>query len=685
MRIGVDIGGTFTDLVAVDNGGTIHSAKALSTPADPSIGVVDGLRLLAHGMATDAAGLLAGTEILIHGTTYSTNLLLEEKGARLGLVTTAGFGDLLELREGLKTHRYDMRSPSVPPLVPRSLRREVAERVLWDGTVETSLDEDAVERELKGLRDAGVEALVVCFLHAHRRPEHERRVREIAHGMDWHPYISLSHEVLSREGEYDRLSTTVINAYVGPGLATYLGWLEQRLTDLGGRVPILVMQSNGGVLPVDEASQFAVGTLLSGPAGGAAAAALYGRLSRIPLLATCDMGGTSSDISVVRDGTPLERQALEKDHLKIVLPAIDISSLAIGGGSIARLNPGGLLQVGPDSAGADPGPVCFGRGGTQPTLTDANLVLGYLPTARDEGGMLRLAVEPARQAIDRHLGQPLGLSTEEAALAVTALANSLLAEGIRAVTLKKGLDPRDLAIFSFGGAGGLHADALARELGVPRAVIPLDAPVLSALGFLATDVRHDEHVHFGDPIDGIIMDRLCASFRDLEQKGRSRLTGEGFADEDIGAQRTASCRYLRQVHSVEVPIEEEELLRPDIGWLAEKFEDRYRVLFFHTQEGEEIIVESIRVTSLGRLPRLNLPKHDLGESDAAPALSGARRAYFGKWSEVPVYSFEALRFGMTFAGPALVDSRFTTIMVQPGSRVELDELGTLCIANGEAA
>ena len=685
MRIGVDIGGTFTDLVAVDDEGTIHTAKALSTPSDPSIGVVDGLRLLAQDMATDVADLVARTEILIHGTTYSTNLLLEEKGARLGLVTTAGFKDLLELREGLKTHRYDMRSPAVPPLVPRSLRREVAERVLWDGTVEIPLDAAAVDRELKGLRDAGVESLAVCFLHAHRRPEHEQRVREIAYGMDWHPYISLSHEVLAREGEYDRLSTTVINAYVGPGLEVYLGRLEQRLNELGRQVPLLVMQSNGGVLPVAEASRFAVGTLLSGPAGGAAAAALYGRLSEIPLLATCDMGGTSSDISVVQDGAALERQILEKDHLKVVLPAIDISGLAVGGGSIARLNPGGLLQVGPDSAGADPGPVCFGRGGTQPTLTDANLILGYLPTTRDEGGLLPLSVEPARQAIDRHLGQPLGLTTEEAAVAVTALANSLLAEGIRAVTLKKGLDPRDLAIFAFGGAGGVHADALARELGVPRAVIPPDAPVLSALGFLATDVRHDEHGALGDPIGGLTMDRLLASIHDLEEKGRSRLSDEGFSDDDIGAQWTASCRYLRQVHCVDVPIEKEELLRPDIGWLAEKFEDRYRTLFFHTQEGEEIIIESIRVTSLGRLPRLDLPKHKPGEADATPALYGTRRAYFGEWREVPVYGFEALRFGMTFTGPALVDSRFTTIMVQPGSRVEMDELCTLHIANEEAA
>ncbi len=679
MRIGVDIGGTFTDLVMIDDAGALHTAKTPSTPGDPSDGVMAGLDLLADGAGLDAAGLLAGTSLFIHGTTVATNLLVERKGARLGMVGTEGFRDILELREGTKANRYDLRAPFPQPLIPRPRRLTVPERIRWDGAVETPLDGSALRAALDELRADGVEGVVVCFLNAHRNGDHEARVRDVLSEMDWQPYLSLSHEVLPREGEYDRASTATVNAYVGPGLGGYLDRLARRLADAGLPVPVLVMQSTGGVLPVARAAAHAVGAITSGPAGGAMAGGHYASLADSALAVTYDMGGTSTDICLVADGKPLERQQTVLDDVKIAVPALDVSALGAGGGSIAWIDAGGILDLGPHSAGAVPGPACYGNGGTEPTLTDANLLLGYIAPDTFLGGRLPLSPDKARAAVSERIAGPLGLSAEEAALAVNALGASRIAEGIRAATVRRGLDPRDFTLFSFGGAGGLHAEAVARELSIPRAVIPREASVLSALGFLSSDVRQDYHRAVGQPFGEVGADGLRAAFDALEAEGRARLAADGFDGAQVRAVRRIDCRYQRQVFTVEVGAQPDDLAAGDLDWLRARFEAAYAALYNHVHEGEEGFVDACRLTLYGVLPALDLPHAAPGPADPAAARRGSRNVFLGDWVAADAYWFDDLAPGMRIAGPAVVDSASTSVLIGADGAASVDAWGSLVL------
>jgi len=681
MRIGVDIGGTFTDLVAVDGDGRLHTAKTPSTPQDPSLGVMDGLAVLAERMGRSLGALLGETTLFIHGSTVATNLVVERKGAKLGLITTQGFRDIIELRDGNKQNRYDIRARFPQPLVRRPERREVPERMRADGTVETPLDEDAVRRQLAALQAANISGLVVFFVNAHRNGAHERRVREIVEESGWAPFVSLSHEVLSREGEYDRLSTAAVNAYVGPGLGGYLRRLAGRLADAGLHAPLLIMQSTGGVLPIEQATRHAVGAVTSGPAGGAMAGALFARMGGERRLVTYDMGGTSTDICLIEDGVPLERQLTQLEEVKIAVSALDISALGAGGGSIAWIDAGGILDLGPHSAGAVPGPACYGRGGELPTLTDANLVLGYITPESFLGGRLALDRSLAERAIQRHVSGPLGLSVEDAARAINALASARIAEGIRANTVRRGLDPRDFTLFSFGGAGGLHASAVAAELEIPRTVIPREASVLCALGFLAADVRHDWQRAIGKKLGRLDPEELRAAFAELERDARALLREEGFADGDVRLARFADCRYQRQVFNVPVGLDDEDLAGTDLGRVADKFETTYAALYEHVHERSAAVLDTCRLVAYGRLPTIDLPRTDPGGADPEPARRGGRRIYLGTWMEAPAYGFDALKPGMRIAGPALVDSETTTVLLPPGVAAHVDPYGSIVIGN----
>jgi N-methylhydantoinase A len=644
---------------------------------------MDGLGLLAEGMGQDLGGLLAATTLFIHGSTVATNLVVERKGARLGLVTTRGFRDLIELRDGSKQNRYDIRAPMPQPLIRRPERIEVAERVGADGAMETPLDEDGVQSAIAALREAGVEGLVVFFLHSHRNGAHERRVREIVEASGWAPFVSLSHEVLSREGEYDRISTAAVNAYVGPGLGGYLNRLAVHLAEAGLAAPVLVMQSTGGVLPLEHATRHAVGSVTSGPAGGAMAGALFARLGGERHVVTYDMGGTSTDICLIEDGAPLERQETQLEEVKIAVSALDISALGAGGGSIAWIDPGGILDLGPHSAGAVPGPACYGRGGELPTLTDANLVLGLIAPESFLGGRLGLDRELAARALETHVAGPLGLPVEAAALAVNALASARIAEGIRANTVRRGLDPREFTIFSFGGAGGLHAAAVARELEIPRAMVPREASVLSALGFLAADVRHDYQQALGRRLPELTTQALRDVFAPLEAEATKTLGAEGFAPSQIRFARFVDCRYMRQVYTVPVALADDDMERGDsVDWLAEAFETGYEALYHHVHERESAVADTCRLVAFGELPALALPQVDGGGADPDPALRGSRRIYTGGWVEAPAYSFDALTPGMRLTGPAMVDSDSTTVLLPPGATAEVDAYGSLVITNG---
>lgn len=683
MRIGVDVGGTFTDLVVADPKHGLQFVKTPSTPSDPSKGVVDGLALMASVLGKDLQTLLSEAEVFIHGTTVATNILVQQNGARLGLITSAGFRDLLEFRDGSKAERYKLRVPFPEPFVPRPLRLEVTERIRYDGSVETPINQAEIETAIAELRKAGVESVIVCFLHAHRAPAHELLVRQKIVESGWDVYVSLSHEVLSKEGEYERLSTTVANSYVGPGLNSYLLRLKTQLEAGGVRTPVLIMQSSGGVLPIEDAGRKAVGAVTSGPAGGAMAGTLFARLNNLPNVVTYDMGGTSTDICIIENGRAVERQKTEVNNLKIGIPAVEVNALGAGGGSVARIDAGGILDLGPESVGADPGPACYMRGGTKPATADANVTLGYVSPDTFLGGRLRLSREAAVEAIQRVVGEPLGLSPEAAAYAIHQLATSKITAGIRLATVRRGMDPRDYALISFGGAGGVHANAVARELRIPRVIIPRQASVLSALGFLAADVRHDLQRTVSLSLSGLDVDRLRGIFEELEEQGRSWLKRDGFSDEQIRSTLTIDCRYSRQIHSIPVAIEWRDL-KGGPEQLQRKFEAAYEALYHHSHAGEIGVIDNCRLAVFGELPKLELPIVERSEEPSpASAYKGKRAIYLGEWMDADVYWFDDLKNGMQVVGPALIDSASTTILVLPGSIAEVDTYGSLCITTME--
>lgn len=681
MRIGIDIGGTFTDVVGVDVRGSITTVKSLSTPRDPSQGVLDGLELLAGRLQKTLGELLAQTELLIHGTTVATNCLAERRGARVGMITTAGFRDLLELRDGTKASRYDLHAAYPQPLVARPDRIEVAERVRFDGTVQTRLDEDAVLKALSELRNRDVEAVVVGFLHAHVNPAHELRVRELLESTGWRVYTVLSHEILNSEGEYDRFSTAAVNAYVGPRLNGYFSRFENRMREAGATFPIMIMQSTGGLLPIDQAGAYAVGCVTSGPAGGAMASALYARLMDAPLVVTYDTGGTTTDISLIEAGTPLERRKTEHEELKIAVPSIDISVVPLGGGSIARLDSGGILTLGPQSAGADPGPACYARGGILPTLTDANLVLGLLSPKTFLGGRMGLSMELARAAVET-LARPLALSIERTALAIHALANVRIAESVRTATLKKGMDPRDMTLLSFGGAGGVHAASVASELSIGRVVIPREASVFSALGFLSADVRLDEQLPIGAQLGADAIPRVLAALDKLKALAARRLEACGFGPERSRLTLFVDCRYKRQTSTLEVAIPADVADADLAELIRQSFSQRYQQYFGHIHADEEPFIDVCRVSAYGVVGQNNRLDEGGSAGNSLPRPGGfseTRDIFMDGWSTVSAHWFDELLVGTKIRGPAIIESATTAILVPSFVVASVDRLGSLVI------
>jgi len=677
LRIGIDVGGTFTDLVAIDDDGAAMLAKVPSTPQDPSLGVVEGLAALAEKLGCDSAAMLAQTERIVHGTTVATNALLELKGARAGLLTTEGHRDVIEMREGLKDDRYNLRLPPPEQLVPRHLRLGVRERLRADGRVETPLDLDSLQQAIDILRAARVEAVAVCYFHAWRDPAHERRTAEILAQTLPDAYVSLSSSVLPQIKEFERVSTTIVNAYVGPVLARYLARLEARLGEAGYRGPTLIIQSHGGVAPIAEAGRLAAGGVLSGPAGGVAgsvhAARLIGHRNLIPF----DMGGTSTDICLVVEGEATLVMDRKIGEHRIALNSLDIATLGAGGGSIAAVDAGGILHVGPQSAGAQPGPACYGQGGTAATVTDANLVLGYLDPERFLGGARRLDKAAAEQAVDQ-VAAALGVTRLQAAHGIQRIINTNMAEGVRLVSVRRGIDPRRFALFAFGGAAGLHATDIARQLRLGKVIVPRVAAVLSAWGMLATDLRFEvSRSHIGDTraLDGGAVKRL---FADMEAEALARLRAS-FAG-PARASRAVDMRYGEQVFEIAVPLDEVDWSIADpLPQIVELFHRRHKALYTYAMPEQESVLVNARVTVAGILDELprepNLP-------DAPPAQAATPRSIYldGGFVEAPVYDFEVLAPGQEIAGPAIVESAMTTVLLRPDDIAAVTELGWLDIA-----
>ncbi len=672
LRVGIDVGGTFTDLVAVDETGRVTLAKSTSTPDDPSVGVLDGIGLLAQELGVAVGTLLERTEVIVHGTTVATNALLERKGATVGMLTTAGHRDIVEMREGLKDDRYNLRMPPPVPLVPRARRLDVRERMRFDGKVDTPLDRRSAEAAIRALARDRVQSVAVCYLHAYRDGRHERETRKLLARLLPEAYVSLSSEVLPQIKEYERFGTTLVNAYVGPVLAGYLGRLERRLKEAGYGGRVLIMQSHGGVATIADSVRLAAGAVLSGPAGGIAGSAHCARVLGGGNLITFDMGGTSTDIALLEHGEPQLTGDKAVGGNKVALPSIDIHTLGAGGGSIARVDTGGILHVGPESAGAVPGPACYGRGGVEATVTDANVVLGLLDPANFLGGRTRLDAAAAETAVAR-VARALGMSAVAAAEGICRVVNTNMAEGIRLVSVRRGADPRRFALLAFGGAAGLHITQVARMLEINRVIVPRVASVLSAWGMLATDLRYEMvRTHVGEARE-IGSDRLRRRFSEMEAEGRARLGDFGG---EVAVRRSVDMRYGEQTFEIGVPLDGVPMDAPDLmDQVVARFHARHEALYTYSAPGQEVVLVNARVAVIGRLPAL--PRDEPRAAAAPSPAPKLRRAYLGRWMEMPVHDMNRLAPGQEIKGPAIFESATTTVVIREDERALVTRDGWL--------
>ena len=690
-RIGVDIGGTFTDLVWVDDAtGAVQVGKLLTTPKDPSQAVEQGVVTVLN----DAGSLAADVRSLIHGTTLATNALIERKGARTGLLTTAGFRDAVEIgREG-RYDMYDLFIDQPSPLVPRHLRLEVSERMLADGRVLTPLDPASARAAIERLRGAGVEALAICLLHAYRNPAHERALRDICAELLPGVPVSCSSDVVPEIREYERTSTTCANVYVMPLMARYLDDLERKLHDLGIPGNFYIMLSAGGVATPDTAKRVPIRLVESGPAAGALAAARMARELGEPKLLSFDMGGTTAKACVIDGGEPLlarEFEVARADRFKkgsglpIRVPCIELIEIGAGGGSLARVDRMGLLKVGPDSAGADPGPACYAQGGKVPTVTDADLLLGYLDPGFFLGGRMRLDVDAARQAVENTVGRTMGLAVTEAAWGIHRVVNENMAAAARVHGIERGKDLRAYPLFAFGGAGPVHAWHVGRILKVPRVLVPFGAGAMSAYGLLAAPLAFDFVSTASQRLDTADWSQINRLYEEMEAEGRAILQNAAVADRDVRIRRTAEMHYTGQGHEVEVELPPGRLSAPSLGVIVERYEAAYRALYSRVPLGVPIEALNFRVVVSGPVPDISVSGSRPDAVPAAattPAPKGRRQAYFpeaGGYVDTPVYDRYALNPGAAFAGPAIVEERESTTVIGPDARVRVDGHLTLIL------
>lgn len=678
FKVGIDVGGTFTDFLIMDEKGRGEVVKTFTTPKDPSIGVLDGLGRAAGQQGLGLREFLGRTEIIVHGTTITTNAVLTGQGAKTGLLTTKGFRDILNMRRGLRERQYDSKYSPPTPLVPRYLIQPVEERINCDGEEVLPLNQEDVRKAIARLRDEGVEGVAVAFLFSFLNPSHEQRTGEILENVAPDLWVSLSSEILPEVRVYERTSTTVLNAYVGPPLATYLGSLQAKLLENGFQGRLLIMQSNGGVMAPQVASRFAANTLLSGPAGGPTAGLHYGRTHELSDIITIDMGGTSFDACLVKDGTPQLTTGGEIGGYRIALPIMDIHTIGAGGGSIAWIDTGGLLRVGPKSAGAEPGPVCYGRGGGEPTVTDADLLLGYLDPYFFWGGGITLDLEAAEKAILEKIARPLGMTAVEAAHGVFQLVNSNMAAAVRVVSVQRGYDPREFALVVAGGAGPIHAGMIAKELDIPLVIVPRESSVFCAAGMLLSDLRHDfvrTHVQALDELDSQRVDELLSQ---MKSEGIRTLEMEGIPRERILLTFAADLRYVGQFNEVEVPLpfEHGPFTTQERDSMARAFHERHDTLYGYALPTAPVELINLRLKATGVTEKPTFGEYPYLGRDASPALKGRRKAFFqDTFLDVPVYDGALLGNGNEVEGPAIVEQPTTTIIVDSNYALLCDQFG----------
>lgn len=686
-RIGVDIGGTFTDFTVVDeSSGSILIDKTLTTPRAPEEAVLSGLERLAQQIP----GLLEQATQVIHATTLVTNVILERKGARTGLLATKGFRDILEMAREVRYDLFDMFIRMPRPIVPRALRLPVDERILADGSVLTALNEADVRAAAATFRAAKVEAVAIAFLHSYRNPAHEQRAAEILRAELPGVTLSLSHEVHPEPKEYERTSTTAVDAYVKAITHQYLDRLGVELGKRGYKQRLFMMLSNGGTATAETAKRVPVQIVESGPAAGVEAAIFFARMLGVEHLLAFDMGGTTAKLCVVNHGRAYRTRDFEVDRvhrfkagsgLPVTVPVYDLLELGSGGGSIARVDSLGLLQVGPDSAGSEPGPACYGRGGTEPTVTDSDLALGYLSPGYFLGGEMKLDVDAARSAIEQRIAKPAGLTVTRAAAGVHDIVNETMASAARMYVTEKAMAPTELTLFASGGAGPVHAVELARKLGCPKVIVPPFSGVLSSLGLLTAPIAFERGRSVRKPLAETDLSLLEQFFRDLEEEAKALLPDPGKAT----IERTADVRYHGQDYSLEISAAEP-CASPGAreAWQA-RFVAAYRELYGKVDDDNPIELASIRVYARQAAPSPAIPSPKAGRA-AEP--KGRRDVYFPllqDFADTPVYERDALVVGQAINGPAVVEERVSTTILGPGDRLSVEKGGTLVITVGAGA
>jgi N-methylhydantoinase A len=676
-RVGVDVGGTFTDVVTLRDG-ELHVAKTPSTPDSPDEGVIDGLEK-GH-RETDLA--YDGVEFFAHGTTVATNAVLERDWAETALVTTAGFRDALEIGRQARPDIYDFDVTKPEPVVERDLRFEVEERLDERGRVETPLDDDSVDAVADALRAADVDSVAVSFLFAFENDDHERRVRDQLREAGLEASYSLSSDVLPEIREYERTLATSLNAALKPVMDAYIGRLESGIDDLGIPATMQIMQSNGGIIGAERARQRPINTLLSGPAAGVQGAAHVAGLQGIDDVLTMDMGGTSCDVSLVRDGDPVVSTDVEVGDYPVGVPMIDVHTIGAGGGSIAWIDAGNALRVGPRSAGAVPGPVCYGRGGEEPTVTDAHLLLGRLDPDAFLSEELEADVDRVEAAVRERIAEPLGMDVREAAQGILDVANANMERALRVVSVERGYDPREFGLVAFGGAGPLHAAALAEELDVPRVLVPRTAGVLSALGLLITDLIHDFSTSMVRPFSEVSPRDLESAFDEFEREGRERLAGEGREDDRIALERAVDLRYAGQSFELTVPVPDATVTDETLASAADRFHEKHERRYGHASPNEpiELVTVRLRARGLVETPDLMAAVETGGPDDA---IRDERTVvYDGDAHETRIYDRDRLPADAEFDGPAIVEGGESTVVVRPDQRVTVDEFGSLLVEVG---
>lgn len=679
--IGIDVGGTFTDFLILNSENeTQMIEKTSSTPADPSIGVINGLTSIASKLGMETKELLENTNLIVHGTTVSTNAVLTSTGAKTGLLTTKGFRDILQMRRGVrsKEHLYNNKYVAPPPLVTRDLVICIDERTDLTGKVLKEVHEEEIIEAVEWFKEEGVESVSICFMHSYANPENEQKAKELVQKYMPEAYVTISTDAAPVVRLNNRVSTVAMNAYVGPILKNYMDRLIDKLEKNGfTNGELLIMQSNGGVTNPVTVSKVPASTVLSGPAAGPVSGSAFAQASGYDKAIVVDMGGTSFEASIIEDGQVAIKKEGEINRNLISLPMASIHTIGSGGGSIAWIDSGGLLRVGPQSAGASPGPACYGRGGVQPTCTDANLVLGYLSPGFFLGGTMSLDLDKSKQAIEKYISNPLGMSNQEAAYGIYQISNLNMANGVKEVTIQNGYDPRDFPLVVAGGAGPIHAAMIARELGIKEIIIPTFSSVLCAVGMLASQLRHDYVRSFQKTWMNTDFSDVANVLKNDRENGTEALISEGVKTEDQMIMVGLDMRYSGQHYEVTIEVPEGEILAGNKTNVEEKFHEEHERLYGFDLKGHEIEVVNVRLSCRGNYAQFSPQQiESLGEDKLS---AKNEREIFDpilrKAIQAPVYDGDHMKAGSKISGPAIIEMTTTTIVVPYQFEINLDQNG----------